>query len=91
MTTMTKIGIILDSTRPGRKKGEALAGRVQSASLTDDVPCPPALAGPANGRHRGRAASERLPDLNLPGQGRHRDPEVLNTQGSNVSRVPSRV
>ncbi|MET8331146.1 SDR family NAD(P)-dependent oxidoreductase [Streptomyces sp. NPDC005181] len=30
----------------------------------------------SNGRHRGRAAGERLPDLRFPGQGQHRRPAV---------------
>ncbi|WP_328727361.1 SDR family NAD(P)-dependent oxidoreductase [Streptomyces sp. NBC_00259] len=30
----------------------------------------------SNGRHRGRVGGERLPDLWLPGQGRHRRPAV---------------
>ncbi|MGW2939759.1 hypothetical protein ACWDA7_50795 [Streptomyces sp. NPDC001156] len=44
----------------------------------------------SRGRHRGRAAADRLPDLWLPGQGQHRRPAALNGPGkAEVGRVPS--
>jgi hypothetical protein len=42
------------------------------------------------GRHRGRAAADRAPDLWLPGQGQHRRPAVIHGTGkAEMSRLPS--
>ncbi|MFF4316951.1 hypothetical protein [Streptomyces sp. NPDC001507] len=44
----------------------------------------------SRGRHRGRAAVDRVPNLWLSGQGRHRRPAALHGPGkAAVSRVPS--
>jgi hypothetical protein len=73
---MTKIDILLAGVRPRcRKNQDARPEQVTAV----DTPCPPGPAGQANGRHRGSAASERMPDFKLPGRGRHRRRTVHDT------------
>ncbi len=64
---MSKTGIA-----PVGRGGATAVNGAQAETPADAVVWPSQLDDPVNGRHRGRAASESLPDCGLPGNGRHR-------------------